>query len=229
MLLLLGALVGFAVYSEIHQRNRASGEKLVNQTMQAEEAGTMTPRQSREARQNEGLRTIDINLLAEAGWGNTERVKLLLDTSADVNARDAKGDTPLIVAALLGFGETVEVLLERGADINAKNNLGNTALMEAAAMNRPETVGLLLSKGADTRGRNIAGLTAMDVAVRENHPQIVNLLKSGAVKSPNQPAPFAALDAGLHQAVIKGDINKIRSLIADGANVNARGKDGWTA
>ena len=70
-------------------------------------------------------------------------INKLLDHGADINARDAQGQTPLIVAAASGESVPVRLLLERGADpylgIWAVDHLGKqqnegrgrTALAEA--------------------------------------------------------------------------------------------------
>ncbi len=47
-------------------------------------------------------------------------VKLLLDASADVDARDSVGATPLHLAVLAKSAETAELLLEYGADPDAE-------------------------------------------------------------------------------------------------------------
>jgi len=225
---MLAGLIGFAVYSEIRQR---TGTVAKDEIDRIEQEQTPEPAAAPMPAEPAGPRKIDLDLLNEASWGRTENVKLLLESGADVNTRDTNGDTPLIAAAFMGFNETIKLLLEKGAEVNAKNNLGSTALMEAATMNKPEAVEILLKSGADTKATNIAGLTALDAALRENHTEMAQLLRTGVLKRPAQPqpTPYVALDDGLHQAVKEGNLSKVRSLLAGGANVNARNKDGRTA
>jgi ankyrin repeat protein len=173
---------------------------------------------------------INVDLLNQSGWGNTEKVRSLLRAGADVNARDTNGDTPLIVAAFHGLSETAKILLEQGADLNAKNDIGNTALMEAAGMNKAETVRLLLAGGADVNAKNIIGLSALDAAREKEYRNIVRLLQTGAstpTEQINLKKAFARSD--LNPASMDGNAEKTRSLVELGADINARSKTGSTA
>lgn len=71
---------------------------------------------------------------------------------ADVNARDATGHTPLMMAARTGMDEAVRLLVSRG---------GFTALMAAAYNDRPEVIETLLRHGAAAELPDQAGKTAL--------------------------------------------------------------------
>jgi ankyrin repeat protein len=173
---------------------------------------------------------INVDLLNQSGWGNTEKVRSLLRAGADVNARDTNGDTPLIISAFHGLSETAEILLEQGADLNAKNNLGNTALMEAAAMNKAETIRLLLAKGADVNVKNIIGLSAVDAAQEKDYRNIVRLLETGARTATEQiNLNKAYVKSDLKRGAMDGNADKIRNLVEMGGDINARSKTGSTA
>lgn len=58
-------------------------------------------------------------------------VNNLIRAGADINARDDDEDTPLIVAAGMGFVSAVESLLNAGADKTLTNNNGKNALEQA--------------------------------------------------------------------------------------------------
>jgi ankyrin repeat protein len=59
--------------------------------------------------------------------GDPRMVTLLLDAGADINARNRRGETALIIAAYVGAEEVSRVLLARGADATLKDGEGRTA------------------------------------------------------------------------------------------------------
>lgn len=53
--------------------------------------------------------------------GKTDVIKILIDSGADINAKNSDGNTSLHCAAALGMSKVVQFLIEMGADINVKN------------------------------------------------------------------------------------------------------------
>ena len=68
----------------------------------------------------------------------SDRIKLLLENGADINAKDGVGNTPLMWAANKGYLEIARFLVENGADIDARNNANWTALISAMQSDRFE-------------------------------------------------------------------------------------------
>jgi len=109
-------------------------------------------------------------------------VAFLLNSGADVEARNRNGVYPLSLAALNGSEAVTAQLLGAGADVNATLPNGETVLMIAARTGSTAVLELLLAKGAlvDVRDPEYQQ-TALMIAARENHPQAVAvLLRAGA-------------------------------------------------
>lgn len=104
---------------------------------------------------------------------SNEIVKFLIESGADVNAKDNVKDTPLIVASWhtrsQSSNETVEILIEAGADLNHQNEEGKTALMQASKLScnasTIETVKILIEAGVDVNLVNEDGNSALIMAI----------------------------------------------------------------
>ena len=74
---------------------------------------------------------------------HVEMVKLLLDSGAQVDARDTYSETPLHYAAREGAVESARLLIAAGADVNAKNESGSTPLSFATNQHQEGIISLL--------------------------------------------------------------------------------------
>ncbi len=63
-----------------------------------------------------------------ASKGHIEMMRLLIESSAYLDAESPNGTTPLMMAAYYGTPQSVKLLLEEGADPLLKNKLGLSAL-----------------------------------------------------------------------------------------------------
>ena len=68
---------------------------------------------------------------------------------AEIESRDAAGNTPLLLASAAGLTGIVKRLLSGDADIEARNMVEMTPLMRAARNGHSNVVAILLKKGAD--------------------------------------------------------------------------------
>jgi uncharacterized protein len=105
----------------------------------------------------------------EPTWVKTVRV--LLDSGADLEARDEEGETPLIRAASYGQTDIFRLLLHKGANLNARDKNGMTALIAAACecaiatMNSTyDIVRTLLESGGNADAATRDGTTALMTA-----------------------------------------------------------------
>lgn len=137
---------------------------------------------------------------------------LLASPKTNVEARNAKDESPLMLAALKGQDELVAKLLKRDADVNkpgwtplhyaatggqisvikvllenhafidAQSPNGSTPLMMAAMYGSTDSIRLLLTEGADPTMKNEQGLTAANFAQRASRPEAVELIGAAAAR-----------------------------------------------
>jgi ankyrin repeat protein len=141
--------------------------------------------------------------------GDVPLMKILLAAGADPALTQDNGNSPLLLAAGLGFRgpiggteamalEAIAFSLEQGADVNATNSAGDTAVHVAATTNFAESgtsqgsiaiVRFLVERGARLDIRNKAGRTALEAVLRarEHSAAIAAYLRD---RSP-APAPVA--------------------------------------
>ena len=110
-----------------------------------------------------------------------ETAALALVSKTDVNARDAKGDTPLHRAVETGMRRLTQALLAAGADPQARTRNGETALHLAALHPDADFAGLLLAAKADPRVQNADGESPLHWAALSGHIVVAqHLLARGA-------------------------------------------------
>lgn len=107
-------------------------------------------------------------------------VKYLLGRKADPNIGDKDGETPLMLAARIGFPEAADYMILVGANVNATNRRGETALIVAVQSRHPKIVEMLLEAGADPdKADHSAGLSARDYAKRDSrNPGLLKLIET---------------------------------------------------
>jgi ankyrin repeat protein len=140
-------------------------------------------------------------------------VRRLLDNGADVNARDAQGNTPLILASFYASPECVALLIEKGADVNTANKAGATALIRAATSY--EKTRLFVAAGANVRVRTALGNTPLILAARRagNSRTVQLLLERGADATERNDAGVSPVLAG----AASGDLATVSLLLDAGA------------
>jgi ankyrin repeat protein len=130
----------------------------------------------------------------------------------------------LLLDAILGNRlEEVHELLDGGASANAKHMNGATAL-HLAVISRfsaalQKLLGLPDFKGLNTRDDE--GKTPLDLAYESNFPEFIEQLRAnGAITG----AEAAQLDPLLWDAVQSGNLERVKDLVARGADVNFQNK-----
>ena len=137
----------------------------------------------------------------------------------DLNALNAQGESPLMLASLKGQLELVDHMVKKGADVNkpgwtplhyaatnshlpvirlllenhayidAVSPNGSTPLMMASMYGSPAAVKLLLDEGADALLKNQQGITALQFAERVNRLDAAELITKAQLSLRSQRPP----------------------------------------
>ena len=80
-------------------------------------------------------------------WDDAEGVNEAIANGADINARNEHGQTPLMMACLLGKTNIVRLMFQLGADASIGEKDGYTCLHGAGFQGRPEVVRIAIEEG----------------------------------------------------------------------------------
>ncbi|MEQ9367973.1 MAG: ankyrin repeat domain-containing protein [Coleofasciculus chthonoplastes F3-SA18-01] len=143
-------------------------------------------------------------------------IEFLLQSGANIVAKDYQGNTPL------HFAPSPEIAALLIADVNARNSYGETPLHKAVENDKTEVVELLLAKGANSNAQDNQGETPLHKA---DNTTIIELLLD---QNANSNAQDNWGNTSLHNAASLLKLDQVTLLIAKGANVNARNNQGNT-
>jgi len=187
----------------------------------------------------------DVNAKSEYGepllnyaarhW-DTRMVNLLIRNGVNLDAQGLGGRTALMEAIDGGNEKLANLLIVKGADVNAKDDKGMTALLHITeGYNKWEDTGWryngswdeqhvevaekLIAKGADTNARDNNGRPALVYVMGHLYRYIDACL----------PGLGHCLEIGEAVTALSGHRRIVKLLIANGADVNVKDNDGWTA
>ncbi|XP_062617134.1 ankyrin repeat and KH domain-containing protein mask-like [Saccostrea cucullata] len=163
---------------------------------------------------------------------NVPAVELLLEHGADVNVRNDKGWTALLLAVAFdikkhykiryGFGrscrkKTIYTLLKHNADVNLCTTYTSSPLCLAITNNFDTVAQLLLTHGADIHRTDNKGRHPIHIACISGHLNTVELLLEHQC---NVDARDHKNESALIKACRGGFTDIVRTLIQNNANIN---------
>ena len=182
-------------------------------------------------------------VMTAARSGTARGVRMLIAAGANVNVREqSRGQTALMWATSQGHHDVMRALVDAGADPEARSkvrprlvyaaasngavfeqglveNLGGyTPLLFAARQGDVEAARLLLEAGADIDTPAGNGASPLVVAVHSGHPRLAGFLLETGV----DPDSIGAGYNPLHAAVLRGDLETLEALLANGADPDVR-------
>ena len=129
--------------------------------------------------------------------GNLRIVNMLLEKSAQVNARTESGFTPLHLASYHGHSDVIYLLLVHNADLGVKYSNGCTALHWASKKGHLEAARALVSAGSSVKSTDKLGMTPLHCASLDGHIDLVR---------------YFVLDMGVNPHVLNNEGNTPRDL-----------------
>jgi cytohesin len=128
---------------------------------------------------------------------DNNNIKEIIEKGPDVNAKNKYDDTPLLLAIRNGNDEISELLIEKGAHFNAMGRRGDTPLLAATRMNNTNISILLIALISNKKFQDyLQGKPTIDALDKVDSTPLLN-------------------------AIYVGNIDIVKSLIKNGANVNA--------
>lgn len=161
-------------------------------------------------------------LIEAAAAGDIPAIKAAIVRGAELEQRDDKGRTALLLATHADNLEAAKLLIAAGADVNAKDDIQDTPFLYAGAEGRNEILKAILASGkANLKDTNRFGGTALIPAADHGFPETVAILLETDIDIDH------VNDLGwtaLMEAVILGDGGAVQQKIV-GLLIDAGAKD----
>ena len=193
------------------------GVKRASQPAASASEDALLPMASAEMHGFDADASINDRLIEVVKNGSCKKLQgLLRGGLRDINCRDSNGNTLLHLAVLRGHEGIIKDLLSRNADISVKNNDEKRAI--DLAEEESIIAGLLKNQESKLKDCMSSALK------RRSFSDAIMRIEQGA----DVNAQSSCGETALHLAVWSGSVPIIKKLIAYGADVNIKNKDGKT-
>uniref|UniRef100_A0A7N0V356 Potassium channel n=1 Tax=Kalanchoe fedtschenkoi TaxID=63787 RepID=A0A7N0V356_KALFE len=170
-----------------------------------------------------GKMDVPLSLCFAAARGDDLLLHQLLRRGLDANELESGGRSALHIAASLGSEHCVALLIEYGANPNIKDSEGATPLWDAIMGKHDHVIKLLIDNGAKLSSGDVGHYAC--VAAEQND---LSLLKDIIKYGGDVTLPNCWGTTALHAAVSEGNIEIVKFLMDQGADVDKQDVHGWT-
>lgn len=185
-----------------------------------------------------GKLDVPLSLCFAARRGDDILMQRLLKEGLDPNESEDSGRTALHIAASNGSVKCVRLLLDYGADPDCRDQEGSIPLWEAMQGGHGGVVKLLQDYGANIRVGDVGQYACM-AAQQNNLDLLKKIVRYGgdvtlpAVATTYLPQGELVLPkfngrTALHVAVSEGNLEIVKYLLDQGADINKPDIEGWT-
>ncbi|MGG3890524.1 ankyrin repeat domain-containing protein [Metabacillus fastidiosus] len=176
-----------------------------------------------ETENNELIKAVELN--------DIHKIKKLISDGADLDTKDLRGRTPLMIATYNKETKIVKLLIQGGADVNLQDDMENNPFLYAAAEGYTDIVKLTIRAGADPSITDRYGGTALIPAAEHGYVDIVKEILIHTKVDVNHVNNLGW--TALIEAIILNDGDEkqqktVQLLIDHGANVNIPDNDNIT-
>ncbi|MED4455660.1 ankyrin repeat domain-containing protein [Metabacillus fastidiosus] len=176
-----------------------------------------------ETENNELIKAVELN--------DIHKIKKLISNGTDLNTKDLRGRTPLMIATYNNEPKIVKLLIQGGADVNLQDDMENNPFLYAAAEGYTDIVKLTIRVGADPSITDRYGGTALIPAAEHGYVDIVKEILTHTKVDVNHVNNLGW--TALIEAIILNDGDEkqqktVQLLIDHGANVNIPDNDNIT-
>ena len=174
---------------------------------------------------------ISTDLLSAVSKQDSKLVAEILQSKPNLETKDNKGRTALMLATYNEDNKIAEMLISAGADVNAQDEILNSPFLYAGASGYLEILKMCLENGADFTVFNRYRGSALIPAAERRHQEIVEIL----LKVPNFPINHVN-NLGwtaLMEAIVLGDqdqkqVKMVKTLVEGGCDITIPDFDGIT-